>query len=180
MSAELGKRRSQTAANGPKRRLKPATTSASYAHPARIPHRSPFRGKHRRTGRPLSRRFKHILAHGRISVSCKRWSARGRSPSPRPGSAGRGKPADHASNQRTVRIHERASKRLPLPWRERAGVRVKTCGVSSAANSPLSLCPVRNCDAPLTGPIPARQSTSPVSACPMPQSKTSNTTPINC
>ena len=65
--------------------------------------------------------------------------------------------------------HELASKRLPLPRRERAGVRVKTCGVSSAANSPLSLCPARNYDAPLTGPIPSRQSTSTVSACPMPQ-----------
>ncbi len=104
----------------------------------------------------------------------------GRSPSPRPGSAGSGKPADRVSNQRTVRMHERASKRLPLPRRERAGVRVKPSGVSSAANAPLSLCPASNCDAPLTGPIPARQSTSPVSACPMPQSKTSNTTPINC
>ena len=31
---------------------------------------------------------------------------------------------------------------------ERAGVRVKTCGVSSAANAPLSLCPASNCDAP--------------------------------
>ena len=94
--------------------------------------------------------------------------------------AGRGSHAVRVSNQRTVRIHELASKRLPLPRRERVGVRVKTCGVSSAANAPLSLCPARNCDAPLTGPIPARQSTSPVSACPMPQSKTSNTTPINC
>ena len=32
----------------------------------------------------------------------------------------------------------------------------------------------------LTGPIRSRQSTSTVSACPMPQSKASNATPITC
>ena len=92
-------------------------------------------------------------------------SARGRSPSPRPGSGGRGRDAGRAFVVAAFRLrfglggpdaqaeacdygrrwwHELASKRLPLPRRERAGVRVKTCGVSSAANAPLSLYPARN------------------------------------
>jgi len=52
---------------------------------------------------------KRSADHRGSSVSSKRWSARGRSPSPRPSPAGRGSPAGRVSNQRTVRIHERAA-----------------------------------------------------------------------
>ena len=63
------------------------------------------------------------------------------SPSPHPSPAGRGGHAVRVTKDRSVRVVETAGSALPLPRRERAGVRVKTSCHQNRPHSPERLTP---------------------------------------